>query len=112
MTTILISLFAKFWPYLVAAGGVAAGVLVGWTKSKSATARVAQAGQQTAEAQAAAAQAREQAAQSANAEAQANADAAQAGSAAAKERSDAETNVGALPAGGAEQQLRNDWTRD
>ncbi|WP_176048132.1 hypothetical protein [Burkholderia sp. BCC1644] len=112
MTTILISLFAKFWPYLVAVGGVAAGALVGWTKSKSAAAKVAQAGQQTAEAQASAAQAREQAAQTANAEAQANADAAQAGAAAAKERSDAETNVGALPAGGAEQQLRDGWSRD
>ncbi|HFT8008539.1 TPA: hypothetical protein ACU9T0_006599 [Burkholderia cenocepacia] len=112
MTTILITLFAKFWPYLVAAGGVAAGVLVGWIKTKSAAASVAQAGQKAAQAQTDAAQAREQAAQSANAEAQANADAAQAGAAAAKERNDAETNVGALPTGGAEQQLRDGWSRD
>ncbi|WP_323122140.1 hypothetical protein [Burkholderia alba] len=107
MTTILITLLGKFWPVLVGALGVAGGMLFGWIKTKSAATSVAQAGQQTAQAQAAAAQAREQVAQSANAEAQANA-----GAAAAKERNDADTNVGALPAGGAEQQLRNDWQRD
>ncbi|KVP59357.1 hypothetical protein WJ91_12865 [Burkholderia ubonensis] len=111
MTTLLISLLAKFWPIIVAGGGIAAGVLVGWTKTKAAGTAVAQAGQKEAEARTDAAKAHEQAAQAANAEAQANADAAQAGAAAAKERSDAETNVGALPAGGAEQQLRDDWTR-
>lgn len=112
MTTILITLLGKFWPVLVGALGVAGGALFGWIKTKSAATTVAQAGQQTAEAQTVAAQAREQAAQTANAEAQANADAAQAGAAASKERSDAETNVGALPAGGAEQQLRDGWSRD
>ncbi|ALJ98710.1 MULTISPECIES: hypothetical protein [Burkholderia] len=104
----IIPILLKFGPWLLAA----AGVLFGMFRHQQARAVTAQAGQKAAEAQATAAAAREQVAQSANAEAQANADAAQAGAAAAKERSDAETNVGALPAGGAEQQLRDGWSRD
>ncbi|HGF4015238.1 hypothetical protein [Burkholderia cenocepacia] len=104
----IIPILLKIGPWLLAA----AGVLFGVFRHQQARTATAQAGQKAAEAQATAAAAREQVAQSANAEAQANADAAQAGAAAAKERSDAETNVGALPAGGAEQRLRDGWSRD
>ncbi len=94
-------------------GGLAAagGVLFGFVKGKQADTKVAQAGQTAAQAQASAALAQAQAAQTNNAEAQANAAAAQAATQATKERSDAESNVQALPAGGAAEQLRNDWAR-
>ncbi|MDE1006986.1 MAG: hypothetical protein OSB38_15095 [Paraburkholderia fungorum] len=113
MTTIFVSLIAKFWPVILGLSGIAGGIVFGWAKTKSANTKVAQAGQKVAEAQtiAAQAQAQEQTAQASNAEAQANAAAAQAGTQATKERSDAESTVDALPAGGAAEQLLNDWAR-
>ncbi|WP_227242373.1 hypothetical protein [Paraburkholderia caribensis] len=94
-------------------GGIVAagGVLFGFVTKKNADTKVAQAGQQVAQAQATTAQAQEQVAQTNNAEAQANAAAAQAGAQATKERSDAESTVDALPAGGAAQQLLDEWAR-
>lgn len=112
MTTLIVSLIAKFWPVIIGLGGIATGVLFGWAKTKSADTKVAQAGQQVAEAQAGAAQAQAGAQAVQASEAEANARAAQAGSQATKERTDVENDVSGLPSGSAGQQLRDGWSRD
>lgn len=112
MTTILVSLIAKFWPVILGALGIAGGTLFGWAKTKAADTKVAQAGQSVAEAQKGAMQAQAQAAAVGQSEAEANAAAAQAGAKATQERTDAENDVNALPAGGAADQLRSEWSRD
>ena len=112
MTTILVSLIAKFWPLIVGLLGIGGGALFGWAKTKSADTKVAKAGQSVAEAQKGVAQAQAQAAAVGQSEAEANSAAAQAGANAIKEKTDAENDVNALPNGGAAQQLRDQWTRD
>jgi hypothetical protein len=107
----LTALFSSAWPVIVAAVVALGGIVFGFVKSKSADAKVAQAGQKAAEAQTSAAQAQTKTAEVRDAEAQANAAAAQQGAVAQKERTDVENDVAALPAGSAADQLRNEWSR-
>lgn len=112
MTTILVSLIAKFWPVIVGVLGLGGGALFGWAGTKSADTKVAKAGQSVAEAQKGVAQAQAQVAAVGQSEAEANAAAAQADAKATQERIDAENDVNALPNGAAAEQLRNQWSHD
>lgn len=109
--TLIIGFIVSHLGVIIGGIAAAAGVLFGFVKGKQADTKVAQAGQAAAQAQADAASARVEAAQTNNAEAQANAAAAQAGAQATRERNDVENDVRALPAGGAAEQLRDDWAR-
>lgn len=102
------SLFPLIGGVVLAALGAFAAIF----SHLNATSKVAAANQKLAEAQTVAAQAQTQAAQVADAAAQANATAAQSGAQASKERQSVESDIAALPAGDAVQQLRNDWQRD
>lgn len=104
MTTILVALIAKFWPIILGVLGMAGGVLWGWGKTKSAATTVAQAGEQVA-------QANQKVADNQNAEAQANAAAVQAGAKAVSGANDAQSDVDALPDGGAASKLLDEWSR-
>lgn len=108
MTAIL----GAIWPYLLTAASVLGALLFGWSQKKSADTAKAQAGEQVAQAQTAAAQANTQTAEVRDAESQANAVAAQAGAQSVKERANVESDVGALPAGSAADQLRDGWSSD
>ena len=105
MTAILLSLVAKFWPALIGVLGIAAGALFGFIKTKSASTTTAQAGQQVAQAQTVVAQ------QQAS-DAQADAAAALAANTAAAARTQADNAAAALAPGNAQQELKNDWSRD
>ncbi|MEX3690116.1 hypothetical protein AB3X91_03675 [Paraburkholderia sp. BR14263] len=90
MLTIFVSLFAKFWPAIVGACGIGAGVLVGFVQTKSAQTKVAQAN-------AVVAQAQQQVADEGNAQAQADAAAARAGETAVVNASQAEQAASTTP---------------
>jgi hypothetical protein len=108
----LTAVFSSAWPAIVAAVVAIGGVLYAFVKGKVADAKVAKSGQQVAEAQTVAAQAKTDTAEVRDAEAQANATAAQAAAQAVKERTNVENVISALPAGGAQQRLLNQWSRD
>jgi hypothetical protein len=101
MTATILAVFGKAWPFLIAA----VGVIFGMFRHQQAKATSADAGRKVAEAQTVVAQVTASAAKS-------NADAAQAGAAAIKERTNVENEIAAMPAGGAAERLRNDWSRD
>jgi hypothetical protein len=111
MSALLLGLLGKALPFIIAAGGIAGGILFGWFKKKSADTAVAKAGQQVAQAGAQVAQSETQIAQERDADAQANAAAALAGNKAVKESTNAQSNIEAMPAGDAAQQLRDQWTQ-
>ena len=80
-------------------------------KGRAADTKVALSGQQVAEAQTIVAQEKTEPAEVRDADAQANATAAQAAARAVKERIDVENVISALPAGGAQQRLLDQWSR-
>jgi hypothetical protein len=105
--TAALALILKFGPWI---GMALSALFVAFTRA-NAKSKVAAADQKVAEAQTSAAQAQTQTAEVRDAEAQANAAAARQGAAAQKERTDVESDVAALPAGAAADQLRNEWSR-
>ena len=107
----LTAVFSSAWPAIVAAVVALGGVLYAFVKGKIADTKVAKSVQQVAEAQTVAAQAKTDTAEVRDAEAQANATAAQAAVQAVKERANVENVIGALPAGGAQQRLLDQWSR-
>jgi cytochrome c biogenesis protein ResB len=107
----LTAVFSSAWPVIVAAVVAVGGVIFAFVKGRAADTKVARFAQQVAEAQTVAAQAKTETAEVRDAEAQANATAAQAAAQAVKERTDVENVVSALPAGGALQRLRDQWSR-
>ncbi|WP_245641413.1 hypothetical protein [Paraburkholderia bannensis] len=82
----------------------ASGVIFGMFRHQQAKAATAAAGEQVA-------QANQKVADNQNAEAQANAAAAQAGAKAVSGASNAQSDVDALPDGGAASELLNEWSR-
>jgi uncharacterized protein YlxW (UPF0749 family) len=106
----LTAVFSFAWPVIVAAVVAVGGVIYAFVKGNVADKKVARSAQQVAEAQTVAAQAKTETAEVRDAEAQANATAAQAAAQAVKERTDAENIISALPAGGALQRLREQWS--
>lgn len=103
----MITLLLQFGPWILAALGIAGGLLTHW----HATARVAAAGQQVAQAQTAVAQAQTTVAQANDAAAQANATVAQAGAESLKEKVNVTNDVAAMPDGSAADELRSSWVK-
>lgn len=110
--TALMGILGSAWPAILGFLGVIGGVAWGWFQTQQKQTAIAQAGQQVAAAQVNAAQANTQTAEVRDAEAQANATAAAAGTQSVKERSNVESNISSMPAGGAADQLRNEWASD
>lgn len=104
MTLIVGFLVAHFGAILGCLFG-AGGIVFGMFRHQQAKAATAAAGEQVA-------QANQKVADNQNAEAQANEAAAQAGAQAMKGANDAQTEVDALPPGGAANELLNDWSRE
>ena len=107
----LTAVFNSAWPVIVAAIVAMGGVIYAFVKGRVADTKVARSAQQVADAQTVAAQAKTETAEARNAEAQANATAAQTASQAVKERTDVENVISALPVGGAQQRLLDQWSR-
>jgi len=107
----LTAVFNSAWPVIVAVVVGVGSVIYAFVRGRAADTKVARSGQQVAEAQTVAAQAKTETAEARNAEAQANATAAQAAAQAIKERTDVENVISALPAGGAQQRLLDQWSR-
>ncbi|WP_143016678.1 hypothetical protein [Paraburkholderia phenazinium] len=107
----LTAVFSSAWAVIVAAAVAAGSVLYAFVKGRTADTKVARSAQQVAEAQTVAAQAKTETAEVRDAEAQANATAAQAAEQAVKERTHVENVISALPAGGAQQRLLDQWSR-
>ena len=107
----LTAVFNSAWPVIVAAVVAVGGVIYAFVKGRVADTNVARSAQQVAEAQTVAAQAKTETAEVRDAEAQANTAAAQAAAQAVKERTDVENVISALPAGGAQQRLLDQWSR-
>lgn len=98
------ALLAPFLPYIIAALGIAGGLVATVFAHKTVQTTKAQAGQAKAEAA-------QQVSAQQIAETQANADAQKAGSDAAKARTDIDNDVAAKPAEEVHNELQN-WTRD
>jgi len=107
----LTAVFNSAWPVIVAAVVAVGGVIYAFVKGRVADTQAARSAQQVAEAQTVAAQAKTETAEVRDAEAQANTAAAQAAAQAVKERTDVENVISALPAGGAQQRLLDQWSR-
>jgi len=107
----LTAVFNSAWPAIVATVVAVGSVIYAFVKGRLVDTKVARSAQLVAEAQTVAAQAKTETAEVRDAEAQANATAAQAASQAVKERTDVENVISALPAGGAQQRLLDQWSR-